>query len=892
MSTVIKKTLFVFLFIISLSFQNSITQIHVPHAKTQRVIEPQSVSKDLGRKTVLATDDLLQFTAGGHVLGFRKGDMFIASGDHALRIEFINSQPVAPLNEEISSSMESSRQVTESLGRVSYSNLWDGVTLVYERHNDGAVKSSYIIKPGGSGVSSPIGRIRLRYNVSVEVDSGGNLVLSFETGRLIESRPVAWQEIKGERVPVDVSFRSLGDREVGFKVGPYDPQFPLVIDPVLSWHTYMGSSGDDVGNAIALDTNGNIYLAGWSDATWGSPILPHSGGQDNFVAKLNSSGELQWNTFLGPSGQLLDDAVAVDDSGYVYVVGTSTFPGGDWGHFVAKLNSNGELQWRRFGAETYDGVATAVAVDAIGNIYVGGWGGCWLAPGVHVGSGAWVAKLGSGGADVWNACLGCFHGDEGALADALAVDASGNVYVTGRSNVSWGPPINPYAGGLDAFVAKLNSNGILQWNTFMGSSGSDGAWGIALDGSGNVYVSGSSEATWGTPVNAYAGETDAFAAKLNTDGVRLWNTFMGSAAGGESGWAVAVDSSGNVLVTGMGNETWGPPVYPPAGHPGAFVAKLNNGGARLWNTFMEACTGQGGALAVDASGSVYLGGSNDVPWGAPVNPFSGELGSPDGFVAKISAYDVQPFVFGGHDFDGSATSDISLYRPTNGMWYVRNGAPQQWGAPGDIPVQGYYDLNATTDMAVWRQYSGLWFIFGIATIQWGIVGDIPVPHDYDGNGVTDLAVWRLSNGVWYINGVGNFQWGQDGDYPVPGDYNGDGVDEVAVWRPANGEWFIYGGGYSQWGTQGDIPVPADYDGDGRTDVAVYRPSIGMWYIQYSGGGTAAVQWGTASDIPVPGDYDGNGSTDVAIWRSTNGLWYIYGGATTQYGTIGDIPLVK
>jgi hypothetical protein len=257
-------------------------------------------------------------------------------------------------------------------------------------------------------------------------------------------------------------------------------------------------------------------------------------------------------------------------------------------------------------------------------------------------------------------------------------------------------------------------------------------------------------------------------------------------------------------------------------------------------------------------------------------------------IVQLASEDNFYYVFDGHDFDGNGTSDISLYRPTNGMWYIKDGISQQWGAPGDIPAQGNYDLDTTTEIAIWRPSNGLWYISGISTSQWGVSGDIPVPHDYNGGGVTDIAVWRPSNGIWYIKGVGDYQWGQAGDYPVPGDYNGDGVDEVGVWRPAEGAWYISGVGYYQWGSPGDIPVPAD----GKTDLAVFRPAIGMWYIQYMGGGASYVQWGMMGDVPVPGDYDGNGTTEVAIWRTSNGLWYINGNGTYQWGYAGDIPLVR
>jgi hypothetical protein len=161
---------------------------------------------------------------------------------------------------------------------------------------------------------------------------------------------------------------------------------------------------------------------------------------------------------------------------------------------------------------------------------------------------------------------------------AIAVDGSGNVYVAGNSDATWGSPVNPYAMMTDAFAAKLNSSGVLQWNTFMGSTSPDTGHAIAVDGSGNVYVAGNSDATWGSPVNAYAGGRDAFAAKLNSSGELRWNAFMGSTVFDDYGYAIAVDGSGNVYVAGNSDATWGSPVNPYAMND-AFAAKFLSGTA-------------------------------------------------------------------------------------------------------------------------------------------------------------------------------------------------------------------------------------------------------------------------------------------------------------------------
>jgi Beta-propeller repeat len=180
------------------------------------------------------------------------------------------------------------RAKAPSLGRVLYQGLWEGISLTYGSTKDAITESTYHIAPGAD-----VSRIPLRYNVPVQKQTDGSLKLAFNSGFMTESAPVAWQEIGGKRVPVEVSFRVSGG-EVGFSVAKYDSNVPLTIDPMYLWHTFYGSSSvEDDGNGIAVDGSGNVYITGYSGATWDgpgptSPLNPYSGDYDIFVLKMSS----------------------------------------------------------------------------------------------------------------------------------------------------------------------------------------------------------------------------------------------------------------------------------------------------------------------------------------------------------------------------------------------------------------------------------------------------------------------------------------------------------------------------------------------------------------------------------------------------------------------------
>lgn len=266
------------------------------------------------------------------------------------------------------------------------------------------------------------------------------------------------------------------------------------------------------------------------------------------------------------------------------------------------------------------------------------------------------------------------------------------------------------------------------------------------------------------------------------------------------------------------------------------------------------------------------------------------------------------------DFDGDGKTDISVYRPTSGVWYRINSNNSivrafQFGLSTDKAVPADYDGDGRIDQAVFRPSTGTWYIFNSGNSSYrienfGLNGDIPVPSDYDGDGVADLAVYRPSDRVWYRLrsnlGFDSIQFGSPNDVPAVSDYDGDHRADIAIYRPSAGEWWYLRSsdnlaGALQFGTASDKPVPADYTGDGKSDVAFWRPSDGFWYILRSEDFSYfSVPFGTTGDIPTSGDYDADGVADFAIFRPSNGTWFINrsgaGISIVRFGMSGDQPL--
>ena len=571
-------------------------------------------------------------------------------------------------------------------GEVAYEDVYRGIDLVYHG-NQKQLEYDFVVAPGANTHA-----IRLAFDgaQSVSLDRAGNLLLHTADVGVVEHAPVVYQEVNGQHQAVAAQYVLKPNHQVGFQIGRYDHSNPLLIDPTLSYSTYLGGKANDRGTAIAVDSAGSAYITGYTISsnfpTKGPVQRTSAGGADVFVTKLDPTGTaLVYSTYLGGSNSDIGDAIAVDSTGNAYVTGSTTsanFPTtsplqahlkGSEDAFLLKLNPVGTaLVYSTYlGGGGLD-VAYGIAVGSSGNAYVTGTTtstdfpttpGAYQTTNPSV-TAAFVAQVNaSGSLLVYATYLG---GDNAARGLGIAVDGSGNAYVTGVTASTNFATAGAYqtvnAGGNDAFVAKLNADGSARvYAIYLGGSGDDRGLGIAVDGSGNAYVTGVTASTNLPTLNAYqpayGGNGDAFVTKFNASGsALLYSTYLGGSDSdntNDNGGAIAVDASSNIYVTGFTFSTNFPTLnafQPTNGGSGdAFVAKINpsqSGRASLvYSSYLGGSAGggdEGYGIAVDGSGSAYVTGetaSTDFP--TTTNAFQTRFGGPkhtsDAFVTKITA---------------------------------------------------------------------------------------------------------------------------------------------------------------------------------------------------------------------------------------------------------------
>jgi len=390
----------------------------------------------------------------------------------------------------------------------------------------------------------------------------------------------------------------------------------------VAWIVQIGSSEDDESHSVAVCPSGNVYVSG---STRGDLGGADGGGWDAFLSKFDADGNELWTTQTGRSGSDHSHSVAVDASGNVYISGyTAAYlpPNVRESHaFLGKFDSAGNEVWtKQTGTSDIDG-SRAVAVDTSGNIYISGWIRRDLGELNAGDTDAFLTKFDGNGNEVWTTRIGTNCGDAGV---GVATDKAGNVYVTGSTEGDLG---GTNAGKSDAFLSKLDPSGDEVWTRQIGTSTHEQSKSVAVDASDNVYISGWTYGDLGGPGE---GPCDVFLAKFGSDGNELWTTQIGTVRNDRSA-SVAVDAAGNVYISGW---TEGDFRGPNAGHDGggcdAFLSKFGPDGNEVWTTQVGTHPGEASnAVAVDTAGNVYISGWTYGHFGGP------NAGHADAFLAKF-----------------------------------------------------------------------------------------------------------------------------------------------------------------------------------------------------------------------------------------------------------------
>lgn len=576
-----------------------------------------------------------------------------------------------------------------TFARVRYRNLYPGVDAVFYGR-DGEIEYDLRAAPGADIKKI---RIALTGAESLRVAQNGDLVLRMKNGQVRQRRPNAYQEIAGQRRRVSAHYLIHSDRTIGYEVTGWDRNATLVIDPRLSYSTYIGGTVDDSVNSVAVDQFGRAYATG--STTFGFPtknaFQGNQVGIDAFVTKFFATGAgLIYSTFLGGSGRDVGAAIAVDRFGSVYVAGqtfSTDFPvtsgafqrtnHGVGDAFVTKLNPSGSsLAYSTFlGGNTIDEV-TGLALDSAHRVYITGTTcspdfplrnafqsttnnvGCFLDNGVLFSNG-FVTRLNASGTNVDYSTY--LRGSVRDRAAGIAVDGTFHAYVTGATASADFPTTSgafqrTLRGEINAFVTKFSADGrSLVYSTLLGGSGApqtfsgDQGRAIAVDSSNRAYVTGGTTSpnfpvTPGAFQRTIRGTTNAFVTKLQIDGAGLiYSTFLGGHFSTQ-GNSIAVDSFGRAHVAGFTTSDDFPLIGAIQTHIGgaedAFVTKLfATGGGLIYSTFLGGAGRDfANSLRLDSNGNAYVGGSTtSTNFPTTAGAFSRTLrGASDGWVAKIA----------------------------------------------------------------------------------------------------------------------------------------------------------------------------------------------------------------------------------------------------------------
>ncbi len=685
---------------------------------------------------------------GGHSIYFTAQEMVMALDETVLRIRFVGAKATPPLGAEKTTAKvnyfvgnDAARWRTDvpTYGQVVYRKLYPGIDLRYGGRR-GALKYTFVVNPGAD-----VSPIRLAYGgaAGLRLDEEGHLLILAGGKELKDTKPYAYQEIGGRRVEVEVAFVLHGVRTCGFVVqGDCDPRYPLVIDPVLAYSTYLGGSNIETGRSIVVDGAGQAYVTGETYSTDFPTQSPYDnsldGSLDAFVTKIDTTrsgtASLVYSTYLGGSGSDSGHGVAVDGAGNAYVTGVTsstdfptqnayqgTYGGHDYDAFFTKLNAAGDaLIYSTYLGGSDKDYGYDIAVDGAGHAYVTGdtwssdfptqnayqetFGGYGLS-----GGDAFVTRIDptqvlTPSMLLYSTYLGGSTDEKGL---GIAVDATGRAYVTGMTESINFPTKTPYQGDqgdTDAFFARIDTTqsytDSLTYSTYLGGSGDDEGASVAVDEAAHAYVTGK---TWSTDFptqNAYdnslGGSNDAFFTKIDltqvlTPAMLFYSTYLGG-SGNDEGVGVAIDGAGHAYLTGSTASTDFPTKNPYQGDQGdsdAFVARIDptqvlTPSMLVYSTYLGGSgVDLGQDIAVDEDGNAYVTGqtaSNNFPIHNSYKEVN--VGNDDAFVSKLSTIGL---AIAKRDFpDPVEAGRVLNYTIVVSATSSTTGAADDWARPGQV----------------------------------------------------------------------------------------------------------------------------------------------------------------------------------------------------------------
>ncbi|HUK16182.1 MAG TPA: SBBP repeat-containing protein, partial [Bryobacteraceae bacterium] len=538
-----------------------------------------------------------------------------------------------------------------NFARVHYGQLYPGIDLVFYG-SQGQLEYDFVVAPGADPRT-----IRLAFDGvdGMRLDGSGDLVVSTSAGEMRQHKPIVYQESGGVRHTIEGRYVLEPHDCVAFEIGGYDARKPLIIDPVLSFATYLGSSGDDLYApsqaasqasypAVAVDAQGNVYVTGYNG---GNPFAGRAasslagGGTRVFVVKMNPTGSLVYAVFFGGGGFDVGGGIAVDSLGNAYVTGfttSSNFPttpgapqrsfygnSSNPNAFVTEVNASGTaLVYSTYLGGSGSFWGRAIAVDQSGNAYVTGTASasgstpfCTVCSISSTPSAGFLTKINARGTTgfAYSTYL------PAGIGYGIAVDSNGDAYVTGSTGTVSAP--SPAQG----YVLKVNAGGagVGYGPVLFGTAGAQTVgFGIALDAQNDAYVTGMTNdsafpVTAGAAQGTYGGGTyDGFALKLNSSGSLppMYATYIGGLGSSflpERGSGIGVDGEGNAYVSGT-TECIGFPSGADTvsgarnGGPAVLLEGTVNGLSSTWsNTTLAGSFDQVSALAFDSLGNFYAG---------------------------------------------------------------------------------------------------------------------------------------------------------------------------------------------------------------------------------------------------------------------------------------------